>query len=667
MTTANADLTKIEIEKPSLDLRSVRVQLPIGIILCTFFIFVAIGFFWAIPFTRADYLSLGSSVIINPTVASYEPSTSISANLLALTELIFRHHGWLYRLNSAALILTAGVFLSLFVLDITNRYGTKIGASTALWSFLLFVISVDQARCLVSISSVDTLASVALALIALFLDSRFRLLRESWYYWLAFACIQAALAVDSVGFVLGITGIALARLVLMHSAESSKTSSTRITEMALYLVPALVYMGLHGCRLPTGSSEMPFTPFGQIWTESLGLGTTHAKQCIRLLNVAYLSIAGLTVLRLLAGTLWFRPIVFSVSWTAVCMAFSCLGWGADKLTILSCAPLAALLPLAALPGIDAMSKTPARLFTLLGSVMLSIVFVGHGMLTLSYLNGVRTPALELKFLRERLHAILEKRTEPVAYFADELLPLPTLSEYCDTRQLAQKRKPTSDLWQVTSGILCVIDPEIISRVPAEVDMWHGVPVIGKVRGETVSFSKLLRWSSTKHDFEPVNYRGEQSFDFTVTHELFNSLETVPSSVVRLSPDKWTDMKGASALEWSDNALRIVPGADETLTVWLPPLDVDPTKIREVLLNAELIGSENNKDIIDSQLRLRWQGSSEGVPSRSLPFARSSKENDVLVASTVNRPEWLQHDTIKRVGLQCPSGSYSIVLRRIGSR
>jgi hypothetical protein len=288
------------------------------------------------PFALTAAVSTGQAKahVQNASKSSTVTSTS-SGDLLSATSMVFDYRLWHDRFRGYLLInfllkILCSALVALVVLEVTGLAGNRAGGAAAIWAGLLFSVAPSNPVNLYSIACRPELFFTMFLLATMYCALRFNLTKSPRYKVLAL--LSGLLSCSSL-----VTNLLSANAPLVKSWDFSETA---------------------------GSSFILGTPLDQVdWSVSLS-------------NLAYLLILVLFLLRLIFGTIFSRGLesLATLAILAAVLQF-CVHAEIPFLSISFSAFTCVLLPLLALPVIDANSRKNLLLFNASGLICLVAVFL----------------------------------------------------------------------------------------------------------------------------------------------------------------------------------------------------------------------------------------------------------------------------------------------------
>jgi hypothetical protein len=381
-----SETTPLVLEKASIDWQSTQTQMVAGLFAIVLLCFALYWTLVAVPFVPESSTAVNdalkalsgdnSSFItdlqggISDPVYGFRPLFYVGVFAQAV---LFRAAPAGYHLVNIFLLCADSTFLSLTVLEVTGRYGNRLGACPAIWSGILFAVYPLNSTSISEIDGFQLLLGSGLSLACIFAFLRYRLLRESGYLIASLACFVAAVLTWESAILLPC--VLTATMLLPPEPPGPKTKLDwwqRTIELTgpywsfsvLYALPRpewlqnFVRVALHG-PLPD-ANELART----IWKLVLYPPDLNAVPTIAALGVA----AGILIVRMVVAQASFNAIAFFLLWIFLFLLQPNPNWSAAAI-----APICALLVMLTLPAVDRMGKALAALYATAGSQMLLVL------------------------------------------------------------------------------------------------------------------------------------------------------------------------------------------------------------------------------------------------------------------------------------------------------
>ena len=281
--------------------------------------------------------------------------------------------------------ITTSVFVGLIALEISKIYGNRWGMVHSVWTALLYMVCPTVVMLLYAGDGLFILLGAFFATLAIYSELRFRYLNEDFYLVSSVVFVALSLSMDFVSGLTGLIGIILSRLLLSKVRLKSFSRKLGYSYLALLIPALLIVMQKGGLRDGHFSLEQTSSLLTFIAKSPEHL-IAYTKTSILVLTITLALVGFVTVLRILIGTIWLRPLLFLSFWVSLCFFVASFYIGgehyiADSSVIVSslvfyCSmPLAILTTFIALPALDAINKPVSICLSLLGCFCLSLLFV----------------------------------------------------------------------------------------------------------------------------------------------------------------------------------------------------------------------------------------------------------------------------------------------------
>ncbi|MDZ4835644.1 MAG: hypothetical protein SGJ27_17855 [Candidatus Melainabacteria bacterium] len=674
---------KMTLEAAVFDWRSMRVQFFFGFSLTMICVALVVQEFFATRFLPQEYIAVEK---LGPHLTSsidYITKANWSNNpLLALEVFVFGHHTWWYRaLTFLATSLTA-LTASLIALDISIRYGNRIGAAPAVFTTLLYMMMPLCSSLVLPANMLPIAVSNLLALYAIFLDMRFRLLNENPYFWVSLLCLILSGALDARGAVATVVGIALCRLFITEQGRPMRIKPLNsYMGLTVFFLTALLFVGPHLSIMPAGStpdSPSVITQFLSplVTGETIGV-QDFGRGMQRALPILFATVFSITTIRLFIGSIWLRPLFFAGSWlTALLVSLHVLkltGSGDDSAAvgaIFIAPPLCILLSLSALPAIDILTKKSRIIFTAIGAIVLSGIILCWGLLLMVQVRDANARARELQVFKIQL-------THRMQTTQGKLVVInPPFDSSKEIEQNLEQGEKTSELPLIREREEAILIGLLNSPLAN-----HVIP-IATTRKQNITFVRLSKkehatpdpnvpatavtdfyaWSKELGQLMPLYYVGAHQVKIDVNSNLKKRLRTDPREISKIPATEWEQLPvGQGYIEKLADGLGLHAGDKDDLYVWFPHESLDPTKCKIVKVRcSKRVGDQ------DSPVYLIFKGKDSDDPG-IIELAQSHTEigeDMILEASTRGSSEWTRHSAISAVGIKLPAGSEGLVLKSI---
>jgi len=659
---------KTTLEVATFDFRSARIQFGIGFAVTLITFALVVHEFFATRFLTQEYLTVGKMLAEGVLNTSFLDSLK-SDPLLTIQFLVFSHHAWWYRIISFLANGMSAMAVGLITLEITIRYGNRIGAAAAIFAALLFLAVPYNNALTLPTTMLPILLSNFFALSAVFLDLRFRLLRETEYYWLTLLCLVLSGVLNVSGVVMATAGIGFARLFIKENERRSAGGVLHsYVGMTTYLFAAFFFIIPHVAM----THGVPTSPDSLFEFVGALLGTSaDGKVTQRVLPVLLVTICGISIIRLALGSLWLRPVMYVKLWLAASVtAWWVLGLGVNPANaalttgIFLTPPLCILLALCALPGIDAMTKKSRIIFTAIGSLITSGVIVFWGAMVAGDVNEQYTSARELGLFKVALAKRMEKTEGKLVVVNPPFSASSAVEASVDVQPefLLAGEKESEDfiLRSLLNSPLTGQNIPVVSlkRLPI------AFPRIAKKENEIpnpdLPASKVTDfyvWSNETGQLVPVYYSGAGSLNLTVTPQNF---KTDPPDIARIKSGDWAQInKDQPFIEIGDEGMRLNPGSKTDVTVWLTHESLDPTKASKIIVTCA------PQELKQGAISLVFKGKdSDEVGVIQLRVAPGKSQSSTLEANTKGIADWNKHSGIAALGIKLKAGTPGIVVKTV---
>jgi hypothetical protein len=254
---------------------------------------------------------------------NYQPKDPFALMSVLFDFSLWHQHPAGYLLTNFLLHGLVALFLALVVIELTGLSGNRAGAIGGIWAALLFSVAPNTACFLFSVAARPILFAALFLSAAGFFALRYRLLREEWYRYWSLACL------------------------------------------ALYI-----------CSLVGAISGLPVQSSSNIFPTPVLIKLEPENLLLNLLCAAYGVAFGIFTFRFSNNWLPKKSILWVACLTApLVLASFCPDPYLPSLLVLCSVCLPVLLPLLALPLIDRASKKESLICGVIGTVVLSIIFL----------------------------------------------------------------------------------------------------------------------------------------------------------------------------------------------------------------------------------------------------------------------------------------------------
>lgn len=681
---------ELTLEKATLDLRTSQVQMIVGIVLAVVTCFVVYAPTLNVGFLLDDFLHLdyvaraahgdwgdfvhnfygnwaGSDIM-----KCYRPLSSTS---FFIDYVIWGANAFGFHLTNVFLLAFCSLFVGLTTLELTGSYGNRIGAVAAVWAGLLFAVyPLHPEATAWAIGRVDLLCGL-FYFASVFYYIRFRLLHEKGYLWGSLACFLLSFASKEMA-------VTLPAVILLYEFFMG-SKDTRLLNRAKYvgvffvtLAVASVARTLLLSTVIGGYETLGADNLMSIIAVFLDKATLLKllipvneevavnPLLIKSLWISYALVALLFVARLVSRASAVRPFLFLLAWTIVLILPTFQVWHihpnlvGSRLFFLSSAPFCMLFALMALPAVDVLTRGTSRILTLVGAGLLSIVFVGWGVM----LSANLEPWINAGKIMSQVH---EQVIQLASNTADgnRVLLLDIPRDYSGAGMLTRPqylsfmaRGPVSD--KDYSQKLITIEPVISGNHdfmwPKQFTNMLNHPNVKDVLIWSRQSGKFESWTAAK-----LNSPEDIKLDFAMNG--IKGLEFEPSNVITASADTWHAMSTKRpCLEKHADFIRVYPSASG-LTIWLPIRSIDPRRLGVVLADLVKEDSSGCGGCLGSKVSLVWQtpGSNE---LKSAPIIHGHRRGYMVWLGRYRA--WTLAPGIDKIGLAFKPGDYHVDLKSL---
>lgn len=635
-------------EPERLDLRSTKIQLSLGLLLMlaacltAYWKSLSVGFLLD-DFLHIDYVAKAlngnwSPFLDNFTgnwagsdlMKSYRPMASLT---IFLDYLCWRTESFGFHLTNVLLLFGCCVFVSLITLELSGRYGNRLGATPAIWAGLLFsVYPLHPEAVAWMIGRVDLLCGL-FYLASVFCYLRFRLLRNQDFLKGALFLFLLALLSKEMAVTLPVV-ITLAELLLPPEDKSPLSWEEKAKKrlqyvagfwllLALYTVFRTALLGtLVGGYGSAGATELlrswkVFLDRPTLWKilfpASEEIATPNYLQPLLVGSFSLtLALFGLRLL-LRAG----RPgsLLFLLGWCAAALVPTFQIWHiypnlvGSRLFFISSAPFCILLALSALPTLDALRRWQATAIAVVGTALLLTTFLGWSYLLELNLKPWQMAGAAMSRMRLQLPEAI--RTMPPGKKL-LLLNLPTdiagAGLITRPQYLEILSRPP---FAATDGSdrLVTIEPSIAGSHDF---LWPGrfVDLLSSKQ-----LDRVLIWNTISNQFVPWQPgTGGQSYEFSIAKDGLAALTVEPKDTIVWTKGTWSKMSsGTASIEQHPDFLRIFPGKQRS-TVYFPVSRLNPTMVQVATLDLRATRITERSQNCPQMVKLVWKATSDGKDS-----------------------------------------------------
>lgn len=679
---------------------------------------------------------------------SFRPLVSLS---IFIDFMFWQGNAWGYHLTNLLLLATCSFLTGLITLELTGIMGNRLRAVASVWAALLFAIYPLQAESTSWIIGRVDLLCTMFYLASVFCYLRFRLIREKKYFVFSLASFVAAILSKEMAYTLPVVITAAAVILKEHSivpAPEEYKKKMRIqaqtavlsywTIAGIGLMSRFVLLGTivggYGDGGAGGSSGIS----GFIGSLRNFLNAETIKQILfpinldliarapayelantltRILTIAYTGILSLGVVRLLMNCMSKRVLAFLAIWTAISILPTFQIWHispnmvGSRLFFLGSAPAIMILVLLALPAIDAMRPAFAKVFSVIGGLLLMVVLtVWTFCLQLNQVSWLEASHQVQTFIDSVAKSIAATPADkkvlilnlPTDYSGAGMITRPQYLAYA----LSQPYFPNNDLATRVQTIEPLVGgshdyvwpsqlQQVIKSDAVRIFQWKesgSLPsnrsfLIDRARNSAAGHGIVLNTTAESHLAPwkaPMGGELSAGTDAPTIEIPYSQFRYVPANddqwwegegnkVNPVKRSEWTVVQnGGQRFEEIPDGLMVSPGTASGIIMVadLPkfnPLEVNTASIVWKCLSGTC-----------PQVELLWK------PDRSLEYARASlplsfsdaktdaerTKDSVLgqysenIAWLGRARNWSLENKIEKIALKLPPGNYSILLRSI---
>lgn len=673
--------TDITLEPARVDLYSVKVQMVLGSLLILLACFAAYGKTLSIGFLLDDFLHLdyvfraingdsqdfwqnfygnwaGSDIM-----RSYRPLVSLSFFVDAL---LYGANGVGYHLSNILLLFVCSTLVSLITLEITGLCGNRLGAAAAIWAGLLFAVYPLHPEPVAWIVGRVDLLCVAFFLGSIFCYLRFRNIRERAYLWAALLCFGGSLLSKEMAVVLPVV-VLLAELLLwsplnFKGVRGQTALSNRLVGVMPFWALLGMYMTLRLAVLGTAVGGYTGMSLFDTWRNLLDKFTilkllVPANEEVPLsawlkpeLLACYAAAAALLIGRLLTRKTMSGPFLWLLLWIVVGVLPAFQIWHVfpnlvgSRMFFLSSAPFCILIALAALPAIDVLAQSSLRLLSGLGLLVLVGIYLPWSLMLSGNLIPWQMAGKQMTALRAQVE-LLGKQTPT----GKRVLLLDLPSDYSGAGMLTRPQylnflamPPLSS--QPLAGKLLTMEAPIAGD---RAFIW---PEKFKQVLNHANLAEVWRFDMKAGEFQVWSKPGGESDYAAVISAL--SPEAVifdPPDVTILDAKRWSVRSAATpTVEKQTDSWLVTAGSG--LTLWLPPVSIDPTKAVVADINM-LVPPE-----AEGKVQIVWGGKTGSVFKATVQEVKGRQ----LVWLGRYR-NWILNGRVTRIGVRFEPGDYTVKL------
>lgn len=696
-TATTVESAQINLQPAYIDFTTAKTQMTIGAGLC---VIACLAAFWStlfIGFLHDDLLHIDyvarafhgdwSPFLSNFTsnwagsdlMRSYRPVTSLS---FLIDYFLYQTNAIGFHLTNTLLFAGCSILVGLITLEITGKYGNRLGAMPAVWAGLLFAVYPLHPEAVAWIvGRVDVLCTF-FYLLSVWTYFRFRLLREKPFLWMSLGSFALAMLSKEMAVTLPVV-IGAAEFLLFNS--EGPNNSKRVTQRVLYVAFFWALFVL----LATIRTLLIGTVVG-------GYGDGSMLQSLRnffdkatllkiffplneevafdswvkpVLSLWYSSVIASFLVRLLLRSRALRPAIFLILWIIIAAAPTFQIWHiypnlvGSRLFFLSSAPLCILIALSAFPTTDTLKRKFADGAALFGTATVTGIFVVWSIVLLGNLHPWQIAGQQMSQFKADLARLASETPPPQKIL---LVDLPTdysgapmLTRELYLKILANRPFQAQDL----ADRFETIEPAIGG---SHEFLWPRQYEILATTSTTP-----FRWDKTGGGFAsiPDSELRTSGQEWDAASQPVEPLTIQPANVLQFNPGQWkaTDEKQSSITRF-DNYVRIHPGKQHVI-VWLPrSYNLDPTAATVASVGLDLTAKDGCKDCTSGKLSLVWYGTRNGAHGMKndtvggrAPLPDGRGEFMIWLGRYRN---WTLCNQIEDVGLRCEAGDYYVDLRKI---
>lgn len=680
--TKTQNPTEIKLPPSQLDLSSVRAQMVIGLILIAVSCVVCywkackVGFLLD-DFYHVDYVSRAfhgqwhdffkefySNWTGTDILTCYRPAISVS---YFIDYFLWGANAIGYHISNILMFIGCCVFVSLITLEMTGKYGNRLGALPAIWAGLLFsVYPLHPEAVTWIIGRVDVQCGL-FYLASVFTFLRFRLLRENAYLWVSIVCFLIALPSKEMAVTLPVVLTLVEGILFFGKDRLDLPWKERIKYIGIFWLLLAAYAIFRTLLLGTmvggygGSGLFAILKLWRVFIDKSSLlklvfpfneEVTQPFSQFKILGIAYVLVAGSFLFRLISRSVYWRPFLFLLLWIIVAVLPTFQIWHihpnlvGSRLFFLSSAPFCMLIALMALPAVDALGKQKAKITTALGVAGLIILFVAWSFILRANLSPWEEAGAQMNKLKSQLWLIAAKTPEgkrtlflnlPQDHSGAGMLGRPQFLETLSRYPFA-----SGDL----SNRLLTIEPQLAGSHDF---MWpHQFANLlndSQVHDAYIWQSKsgeFLKWGASSSPEVQKTYSilfGDKNIADLVC-------DTHTIALARSSDWYKAELGGPQVIVFPDH-LYVVAGSTG-LTIYFPSTNLDPLSAGFAKL---ILDSNQSEDGLGGKIQLVWNSSDSDEPKLAT-FSSS-------MTLPLNRyRNWELRGPVKKLGLRFLPGSYT---------
>lgn len=624
---------EISIIKDYWDFRSYRVQ-------------VATGFFMLTATVLAISLLCGALDWQNSKLA-----------LLNLTNssVLIENLEFSYLINLLLHIVTS-FFVGLTLLEISKHYGSRWGASHCVWAAILFVVNPTSVIILHAVDSTRIASGMFLSVFGIFCFFRYLNQKENTFLTTTCLALTLSLAVSPVTGIIGLAAIGLSRIAVYGKPALSSISNSNFLRVLKFLIIFSIPWIIGGKLLTSPSFFSTLFGDGVIYSLTSSpesLVNLSSNKLLRLVfQISSIVILSVFSLRVLAGSIWLRPAIFSFLWLISSFIISIGFSDSNNILLGSTIPysvilyylapsLSLLITLVALPITDVVNKPVALLLSTLGCLYLSLLFLFWG----NNFYQLNMNDYKIKQQFKTYKTVSEKTILSYPNKTVTLIGFPhSLKNYFDSHRLIYGSKWTDKF--IYADKLTTKANRITSFACSLKN--QSLPPV------------YLKWNDQKEIFVPLRHSGLEQFQVSASG-LARNISISPDTVPVVGKDEFSHVKlNQPFLSTSSDTIEIIPG-NYPVVLWLTcQTPLNPTKCNNLKIEGEMRSSSTRKREKPA-LKLIFLGDTDKKQfSENLnPFTKG-----ILINSLWKLPDWIGQSSIPRVGIEFAPGDYSVRISKI---
>lgn len=644
----------------------------------------------------------------SPLMQSFRPLVSLD---LFLDYLAFGYNAWGFHLINILLLWACSVPLGLICMELSGLRGNRLGAAAAIWSILLFAVYPLHLEATAWIIGRVDLLCTFFYLLSIFAYLRFRLLREKFYFYLALLSFIGAFFSKEMAVTLPavITAAELLLYPLFQENNSPEFAAKRKTwRMACLLSFWAVFGILFGIRTialggtvvggyGTGGHLNPgdiLAKFGErssidriLFPVNLDIlsrsGQWDLKEMlVKVSKGAYALILSSALLRVFLQAINWRIMAFLLVWMLAALAPTFQIWQispnlvGSRLFFLSSAPFVILLSFLALPAIDAVKPTIAKILSALGAIGLFILVC-----VWSYWLQV-----DLKAWTGAAACLQTFKTEALQHLSStdgKILFLNLPGDYSGAGMLSRGDYLKFLLSQSKEG-KDAIEKRVMVLEPGANQAHFDYSLALAAALKDRSIKRVLQWKAAtgindtgslsvwsapdptpvdapEREIEATGFKLQSLSD----QEEENYLQVPASKLEQLTAtekDEWTVEEDGRSIRKSDNGIVIKPGKHGINLIF----NVGASSTLNATA-AQIKGKSVSGQV--PALTFLWSAShaksaNAKIEFQQTPFQLGSAEQNKTIIALGENKDWALTGLVNWVGIHLPKGDYEIELSQI---